>query len=119
LELNKLTWSLEKFGVNIEQAEIWVDGEPYVTDLIIKDDMIVMKAGWDEALKISKNVEIKLLARVSDVDKGDFVKTHLLVDNQPKVDEDFADNILWSHQGNIFNGYQLPHLPLDPSVLSN
>lgn len=119
LFLNKLTWSFESQGVHVDKAQVWVNDQPYVCDIVIKDNTITMKTGWDEALDVSANSDIKLLVKVSGVDKGDYIKADILTDKKPEVADDFSDHILWSHGEDIFNGYQLPYLPLDPSVLSN
>ena len=119
LELYKLSWALDYQGVEISAVELLIDGEPYIADLLLSDNKIIAKAGWERPLIIKdKGSRIDLLVKVDNLLDNARISAHLLADKDEIVGDDLASNIIFSDGDNFFNSYQLPYLPLAPSVLS-
>lgn len=120
LNLDKLTWSIVTRGVAIEEIEVWLDNKLSTLRTNFVNNQLIITSDQTNPLVITKDDrEIKVLAKVAKLTKGAIIQTRLLDDQQPKLNSNLDYNILWSKDKKVFNGYNLPYLPLAPSVLSN
>ncbi|MBU1203371.1 hypothetical protein KKH39_05005 [Patescibacteria group bacterium] len=118
LELNKLTFAVDKYGLDISRVDVLIDDEPYIADIVIENNKIIIKSDIQNPIKISdKGNEISLLVKVDNLDSSAKLSARLLTDDQP-ISEDRNGNIIWSSGDIFFNSYMLPYLPLEPSILS-
>jgi hypothetical protein len=118
--LNKMTWAIDYQNLDIEEVEIWVDGEVYIANVILKDDKLIVKTDGLNPLEINKEAtEILLLANLKNVESKAKIEAFVLSDEQPTDQEAVAGNIIWSDGEEFFNAHKIPYLPLKPSILSN
>lgn len=120
LELYKLTWLLDYQGIEISEAELWIDNQLYIADLVLSDDnRLIAKAGWETPLVIkSVGSKIDLLVKVDKLEKKARIAAYLLNDKESMSGDDLSSNIIFSDGDNFFSSYKLPYLPLVPTVLS-
>lgn len=114
LELKRLTWALELEGAEGEALELWVDNKAYLTDLTAGD---ILRLDFDQPLVIRGSVNVKLLAKIKNLQAPARSQAYLLSDKEEEVSSE-SDNILWSAGENLYNSYSLPDLPLAPHVLT-
>lgn len=120
LSLYKLTWVVDAQGAKLDQAEVWVDDQIYIADIVLTGDKIIVKANWEKPIVVDKQgTDIKLLIKVGDLKERAKVEAYLLTDELPLADNSSIANILWAHQDEIYNSYALPYLPLLPNILNN
>ncbi len=118
--LHRLTWRLNSNLVKIKAAKILVNDRVKNLDLVIKDDQLIAKASWSDPIVLSEfNTNIKLLLEIDKFQEGSFIQTSLLSDNQAYQTDQWSDNLLWSVNGQKYNAYALPSLPLEPQLISN
>lgn len=118
--LNKITWAIDKQNLDIDGVEIYRNGQPYIADVIIRGDKIIVKTEVTNPLKIiSIPTEISLLAKLKNVGDKAKIEAVLLPDKQVWEGDDLIGNIIWSDGENFYNSYKIPYLPLAPSILSN
>lgn len=120
LNLDKLTWSLVARGADLTNLEVWVDNKPIAVKIDFLNDQLVITSDQTNPLSVtSRGLELQILGKVVNLTKGAVIQTYLLTDQQPKLGTNLDYNILWSKDKNVFNSYNLPYLPLAPSVLTN
>ena len=112
--LNKITWQVDKQNLDIDAIEIWKNGEPYITNVVLKDNKLIVKMDGLDPMNIFKdNTEILLLANLKDLGKKASIQTFIVGDDAD------SSNISWSDGESFYNSYKIPYLPLEPSILSN
>ncbi|MFA6466867.1 MAG: hypothetical protein WCV71_03340 [Patescibacteria group bacterium] len=118
--LDRITWQIDKQNLDIESVEIWKNGQPYIANVVLKDNMIIVKTDASNPLEISQtDTEISLLANIVNLEPKAKIEAFVLPDYQP-IDEDLLlGNIIWSDGENFYNSYKIPYLPLEPSILAN
>ncbi len=116
LVIDKLTWQLDNFGVQITALELWVDNEPYQVNLTLNNN-IVTADFTDQPLKVDSAKEVLLMVKVQNLADKTRLQANLLNDSVP--DKEQGANLLWSIVDEQFNGYLLPNFPLAPAILSN
>jgi len=113
VSLNKLSWRLDSYGVEISEVEIWANNQFEHTDLIINEGQIT--ANWPLGLSVSpEGTDIKLLIKADQVESSASLQIYLLDDKS-----EASDNLIWSYNQQYHNSYLLPYLPLNPNILSN
>lgn len=118
--LNKITWQIDKQNLDIESVEIWKDGQLYIADIVLKDDKLIVKTDGLDPLEIGSDyTKILVLANLVNVGEKAKLEAFILPDKQPIDEELLSGNIIWSKDDNFYNGYKIPFLPLEPSILSN
>ncbi len=118
--LHRLTWRLDSNLVDIKAAKILVNDKVKNLDLVIKEDKLIAKAAWSDPIVLSEfNTNIKLLLQIDKFQEGSFIQTSLLSDGQAYQADQWSDNLLWSVNGQKYNAYALPSLPLEPQLISN
>jgi len=118
--LNKITWQIDKQNLDIDAIEIWKDGEPYIANIVLKDDKLIIKTDGLNPLKIGQDyTKLLILANLVNVKPKAKIQTFILTDEEVADEEIMTGNILWSDGDNFYNGYKIPYLPLKPSILSN
>jgi hypothetical protein len=118
--LNKITWAIDSQNLNIESLELWKDGQSYIANLVLKDDRLIVKMAGDDPLLIGQDsTEILLLANLNKLGKKAKIETVILEDNKALDEDSLEGNIIWSVGEEFYNGYQIPYLPLQPSILAN
>lgn len=119
INLDKLSFVLDKYGLDISDADLLVDGQTYIADIVIEANKIIIKSDAATPIKISDlGNELSLLVKVENVEKSAKLGARLLTDDQALLD-DRQGNIIWSVGDNYFNSYKIPYLPLEPSILAN
>lgn len=118
--LNKVTWAIDKQNLEIDGLELYKDGQPYIADIILRDNKIVAKTEATKPLKISQQTsEISLLANLVNVEDRAKIETVLLPDKKAIDEDNFISNLIWSDGDNFYNSYNIPYLPLEAGILSN
>ncbi|MDQ5938903.1 MAG: hypothetical protein QG642_593, partial [Patescibacteria group bacterium] len=121
LNFYKLTWYYQAKNATIRGAKVFVDGQYYPMDVIIKDNNIIAKAEWSNPLPInSTGRQIQLMLDIAQASSGASVEVYL----QPDIiaadpDNIWESNIVWSVGENMKNSYLMPNLPLAPTILTN
>jgi hypothetical protein len=121
LNFYKLTWYYQAKNATIRGAKVFVDGQYYPMDVIIKDNSIIAKAEWSNPLPInSSGRQIQLMLDIAQASSGASVEVYL----QPDIiaadpDNIWESNIVWSVGDNMKNSYLMPNLPLAPTILTN
>ncbi len=116
LTIDKLTWQLQNFGVQVKNLELWVDNEPYQNKLSLSNNIITADFS-DNSLLVVEPREILLLVKTENLAAKTRLQANLLADES--ADLEVSNNLLWSIAGKQYNGYHLPNFPLAPAVLSN
>ncbi|MFA6307826.1 MAG: hypothetical protein WCS88_00620 [Patescibacteria group bacterium] len=118
--LNKITWVIDKQNLDIKEIEIYKNGEPYIVDIILKDNQLIIKTDGLNPLKIEeKNTELQILANLVNIKPKAKLEAFILADKDFIDEETLSGNIIWSDGDSFYNGYKMPYLPLEPSILSN
>lgn len=118
--LHRLTWRLDSNLVKIKAAKLLVNDQIKDLDFIISDDKIIAKTAWSDPIILSDfSVNLKLLLQVEQFEKGAFIQTVLLGDEQPYKSDQWSDNLLWLTGKDMHNAYALSSLPLNPQLISN
>lgn len=110
IKLNKLSWLVDTQDVDIADLELWVDNKAYFGGLALTGNKVI--AELKQPIVVSGTKNIKLLVKVDNVKDTSVIKSYLLTDQEE------TNNIVWSVGDKINNGYLLPGLPLNPSVLT-
>ena len=119
IKLHKLSWTLTSDGTEIEEIELWVDDKQYMADLIVSKGNLIVKTDWADPLSISRSgTNLKLLVKTANSKRSSRLSAYLLTDEVEQLEGELNGNILWSVGEKFYNGYRLPYLPLEPSVLS-
>jgi hypothetical protein len=119
LNLDKLTWSIIARGADIITIEVWVNNKLASLKSYFSNNKLIINNDKNNPLIITENgLDIKILAKITNLTKGAIIQTRLLSDDQLKLDSNLDYNILWSKDKEVFNSYNLPYLPLVPSVLT-
>lgn len=118
--LDRITWQIEKQNLDIEAIEIRKDGQPYMANIILRGNKLIVKMDASNPLDISKEgTEILLLAKVINLEPKAKIEAFVLPDYEPIEQDSMLGNIIWSDGENFYNAYKIPYLPLAPSILAN
>ena len=120
LYLNKFTWSIAPQNLDITALEIWYSGQPYIADIIFEDGQVIVKTDGQDPLPIGQEpTELLLLAKVENIKNKAKIEAFILPDDSPLDQENIFGHIIWSDGQDFYNGYKMPYLPLQPSILNN
>ena len=117
INIHKLSWSVEEFGVDVQNLELWINDQLYDADLNI-DDNKVTATFWQEPLLLGDaDLDIVLLAKTKILSEDSRLQINLLTDKETMLEENSDNNLLWSINDQMNNSYLLPNLPLAPVIL--
>jgi hypothetical protein len=117
INIHKLSWAIEDFGVDIENLELWINDQLYKADLEIVDGVLAVTF-WDKPLLLDDaDLNIVLLGKVNILADQYRLQASLLTDKTIMSHSNSHNNILWSVDSEMHNSYLLPDLPLAPVIL--
>lgn len=117
--LHKMTWQIASHNIDIGEAEILLNDQPYIADILVKDDKIIVKTdGFDPLLVTEQGIRLDLLLDVKTVKEKAKIEAIFLNDKE-LIDDELEGNIIWSYDGEFMNSYKMPYFPLPVSILSN
>ncbi|MFA5126690.1 MAG: hypothetical protein WC465_01645 [Patescibacteria group bacterium] len=120
LAIQKLSWQADVKNLAIAKMQLMVDGQEQAADIIFKDNKIIAKLAASQPIRVGNaGSQVKLLARIDDIKPGGRIESYLLSDSAALAGDIWLNNILWSVDNHIHNGYLLAGVPLDPQVLDN
>ncbi|RJR10330.1 hypothetical protein C4588_03545, partial [Candidatus Parcubacteria bacterium] len=120
LYINKLSYQLNSQNADIDEVEIYINDQPYIADIVLRDGKLIIKTDALNPLEVTtEELEVLLLAKVSNIEGQAKVETFILPDKSPSEGEGLEGNVIWSDGDGFYNSYNLPYLPLEPSILGN
>lgn len=117
INIHKLSWSVEEFGIDVQNLELWINDQLYDTDLNIDDDKVTATFWKVPLLLDDTDLNIVLLGEADILSEQSRLQINLLTDKTAMSEDNSDNNLLWSVNSQMYNSYLLPGLPLTPVIL--